>query len=265
MSTGRHNKNKTHIAPDAAIKGLVVILMLAIVSSVTARENVTPEAGMDTQRRLDLVERRLQPVIEVMTKVDKLQQEMQKLVGQMEEIAHKMESIKKRQRDLYVDIDRRIGEVEKKAEELAQRKAEVPASNAAGSPAAASVSVALEQEAYERAFELLKQGNYELAIASFKLFLETYPTAEYADNAQYWLGEANYVQRHYQVALEEFNKVLDNYPRSNKRADAMLKMGYTYVELGKNKRAKVILGNVVKHFPDTTAARLAGKRLQTLN
>lgn len=230
---------------------------------VDANANAT--LSKDTENRINRIERRLQPMIEVMTKVDKLQQEMQKLVGQMEELVYKIDKIKKRQRDLYVDIDRRMGQIEKKTEELAQRKTEAPAISAAGSSARGdNTSVAIEREAYERAFDLLKQGNYELAIASFKLFLETYPSAEYADNAQYWLGEANYVQRHYKVALEEFNKVLDNYPKSSKRADAMLKMGYTYMELGKKKRAKVILGNIVKHFPDTTAARLAGKQLKSL-
>ena len=122
----------------------------------------------------------------------------------------------------------------------------------------------LQREAYDRAFNLLKDGRYELAIASFKAYLETYPNADYADNAQYWLGEANYAQRRYDVALQEFNKVLDNYPKSSKRADAMLKMGFSYQELGKTEDAEAVLGNIITMFPDTTAARLAQKRIQDL-
>ena len=251
-------------------------------------------APSDLESRLEKVEKRLdsQAMMEVLTRLDKMQQEMQNLVGQMELLNHEMDNIKKRQKDLYVDIDRRITQVEQKTAEMAKApstsspvagSAALPTGSMASSPAmtsnsgvtaatAGTTSVAsispqssqLQREAYDRAFNLLKDGRYELAIASFKAYLETYPTADYADNAQYWLGEANYAQHHYDIALQEFNKVLDNYPKSTKRADAMLKMGFSYQELGRPEDAEGVFNNIVSMFPDTTAARLAKKRLQDI-
>ncbi len=245
----------------------------------------------DLESRLEKIERRLdnQSMMEMLSRLDQLQQEMQNINGQMEVLNHEMDNIKKRQKDLYVDIDRRITQVEQRAAELAKSQptsptmmgSTAPPSMAAGSPesslspaptgaALASTTLVspqskqLQREAYDRAFNLLKDGRYELAIASFKAYLETYPNADYADNAQYWLGEANYAQRRYDVALQEFNKVLDNYPKSSKRADAMLKMGFCYQELGKTEDAEAVLSNIVQMFPDTTAARLAKKRIQDI-
>jgi tol-pal system protein YbgF len=135
-------------------------------------------------------------------------------------------------------------------------------------PAATSAMSEVERNvarsAYERGFNLLKQGRYELAAKSLTAFLETYPKAAYADNAQYWLAEANYAQENYKVALQEFRKVIDNYPNSPKRADAMLKIGYTYDELGDKKLAMQTLNTIVSTYPKSTAARLAQKRIKNL-
>jgi tol-pal system protein YbgF len=135
-------------------------------------------------------------------------------------------------------------------------------------PSASSMSEVeqnVARSAYERAFNLLKQRRYKLAITSFKAFLETYPDASYADNAQYWLGEANYADREYKVALSEFEKVISTYPNSPKRADALLKIGYTYAELGNKKKALDTLSTIVSSYPGSTAARLAQKRIKTLS
>jgi tol-pal system protein YbgF len=277
---------------------LVLVTSAWFVPAAMAREpapvieggaTATASSG-NLENRLERLERRLDSgsMMEMITRLDQMQQELQRLNGNIEVLNHEIESIKKRQRELYVDLDRRISQVEQKTAELAKAQqsgagvamvAPGPSGPAGGGggqagnagsdsgTAVASVSREsrqLEREAYERAFNLLREGRYELAIASFKAYLETYPQAEFADNAQYWLGEANYAQGRYDDALKEFNRVLDNYPNSGKRADAMLKMGFSYQEIGKKDDAIAVLGNIVKMFPDTTAARLAQKRLQSL-
>jgi tol-pal system protein YbgF len=294
-----------HIALIAVLGGAY-----AMINTAAAREPAPvidaaaqPTSG-ELAARLEKIERRLdnQSMVEVLTRLDRLQQELQTINGQMEVLNHEMDNIKKRQKDLYVDIDRRISQVEQKTSNLAKGQPGTSptmvgsASTGAGAGGASSSAMAsdpsassasgtslpstgvplatasvvspqtkqLQREAYDRAFNLLKDGRYELAIASFKAYLETYPTADYADNAQYWLGEANYAQRRYDVALQEFNKVLDNYPKSSKRADAMLKMGFSYQELGKSEDAEAVLSNIVSMFPDTTAARLAKQRIQDI-
>lgn len=122
-----------------------------------------------------------------------------------------------------------------------------------------------EQAAYEQALNILREGRYADAAAAYRQFLQTYPNGRYADNAQYWLAETQYVTRQFPQALEEFGKVVNGYTNSVKAPDALLKIGYIQYELGDWKAARESLQAVRQRFPDSTAARLAGERLQRMD
>jgi len=70
---------------------------------------------------------------------------------------------------------------------------------------------------YRTAVDLVKAAKYADAIAALHAFLEHYPHHDYADNAQYWLGEVYYAQKDYQHALTEFRATIETYPRGNSR------------------------------------------------
>ena len=65
-----------------------------------------------------------------------------------------------------------------------------------------------------------------------------HPHHELADNAQYWLGEVYYDQKDYARALTEFRATVTAYPRGNKVADALLKVGFAYQALGEGAKAR---------------------------
>lgn len=247
----------------------------------------TSAASQQLEARLARLERLLenQTIVDLATRLDSMQNEVQQMLGQIEEQNHTLESLQKRQRDIYLDIDQRLRKLEEARAAAASMStpaanilppvpdaamsqatvpsAAMPADGQTAAPAA-QVDSQAERVAYEQAFNLLKEGRYDLAVAAFKTFVQTYPTGNYADNAQYWLGEANYVQRRFEDALSEFQKVVNNFPNSPKRSDALLKMGYTYQELGDQEQARLTLNNVVTQYPNSTAANLAQKRLQDL-
>jgi tol-pal system protein YbgF len=116
---------------------------------------------------------------------------------------------------------------------------------------------------YRAAVELVKAGNQPEAIDGLRAFLRKYPRHDYADNAQYWLGEAFYAQKDYPHALAEFRTVIETYPRGNKVPDALLKVGYCYQALGQSDKARAVLEQVVNLYPKTEPAALATKRLET--
>ncbi len=117
---------------------------------------------------------------------------------------------------------------------------------------------------YDRAFSLLKQSRYEQAIKAFREFLSIYPVSEYSDNAQYWLGEIFYVQRQFEPAIGEYNLLVKNYPESQKYTHALLKIGYSYHELGQLEQARAVLMDLQRRYPRTTASRLAEERLKRI-
>lgn len=119
-------------------------------------------------------------------------------------------------------------------------------------------------QAYREAFGLLKAGKYDESIEAFNLFLLDHPNSEYADNAQYWLGETYFVKQEYTSAIDEYRKLISNFPASKKQSHALLKIGYSYQRLGELDNAKSVLEDLRTRYPGTAAARLAAERIQQI-
>ena len=94
--------------------------------------------------------------------------------------------------------------------------------------------------------------------------MRRFPHHDYADNAQYWLGECFYDQKRYDVAAPEFRAVLSRWPTGNKAPDAMLKLGFSLLALGDVDKGQKVLREVPATYPRTGAARLASERLAQL-
>jgi tol-pal system protein YbgF len=241
-----------------------------------------------------------QAMVDLVIQIQQLQDEVRMLRGMLEDQAMELENLGKRQRDQYLDLDQRItglrsaspgpmvstggayaatGDaapmVRQGGPALREDVPEVrpaldtPSSvTAIATPDTQAREVAASPEAekasYDRAFQSLKDLKYADAAEQFLTFLRQYPTSEYADNAQYWLGESYYVTRNYDIALEAFQNLLANYPDSPKVADGLLKIGYTHYELKQWDQARAALVQVQEQHAGTTLARLAGSRLRSM-
>jgi tol-pal system protein YbgF len=233
-------------------------------------------------------------MLEMIQQVDQISEDVNLLRGEIEVQANDINEIKKRQRELYKDIDRRLRDMESRTVSQAPAVPAVapqtatpaqPTVEPSGSttetpsllPAAGSTTASApaapattqppqsgEKEAYQAAFDTLKEGRYKEAKTELRAFLDTYPESSFAGNAQYWLGEAHYVTRDFDQGIIEFQRVINGYPSSNKVPDAMLKLGYTHYELKQFPQAKTVLQDLRARYPDETAARLAAKRLDRI-
>jgi tol-pal system protein YbgF len=238
---------------------------LAPVQGTTASE-----ARLET--RVERLERLLsgRGLMEVLAKLEQLQREVQELRGELEVQNHAMDGIRKRQRDLYLDLDRRLGGMqqgEDAAVAAPAPAAEPPRSEAPTTPAATPdrrYDPARAQADYQRARGLLNEARYAQSIKAFRGFLDEYPDNALAANAQYWLGEAYYVTREFDRALVEFGKVRTVDPESPKLADALLKIGYIHYEKQEWQSARDTLSGLTRSHPNSTAARLALQRLDRM-
>ena len=195
-------------------------------------------------------------LLDLLRQLEELQTEVRQLRNTSEVQGHELEQLKGRQRSLYDDLDKRLREAERRA-------ATAPAVTAAVDPAAPRAITAPQQQEYDAAFELMKQGQYERAVKAFRAFLVKHPDSGLADNAQYWVAEGNYVLRNYKLALEEFTKVL-NTPGNPKAPDALLKIGYAHYELGAYDKARKTLSDVQQRYTGTSVAKLAAARLDKM-
>lgn len=212
----------------------------------------------EMERRVQAVERILAngSLVDLAVQVDNLQRQVAELQGRIETLEYQDEETGDRQRDLYQDLDQRLQALEQGLGGAA----------GAGGVAAGQLPVpgGSDRDNYQAAFELLKDQQYEEAATAFRQFLNSYPNSELADNAQYWLAESYYVTDRFAEALQQFSVVINQFPRSRKVPDALLKTGYCNYELQRWDAAREALTRVVREYGDTTAGRLAEQRLNRM-
>ena len=252
-----------------------------------------------TSERLDALERKLdsRSLLDMLNRIDQLQRDLQLLRGEIEEQAHTAEEMQRRQREQYMDIDRRLQQLETgqpggappggltttTSPPVMPSMAPPPESPAPVMPsmapppvastppprvmspgAAGAPPTAQEQASYDKSLAILREGRYTEAADAFNRFLTAYPQSQLADNASYWLGETYYVTRDFDRALETFKGLVSRYPQSPKVSDSRLKIGYIQYEKQDWRAARLELNGVATDYPGTTAARLAVDRLDRM-
>jgi tol-pal system protein YbgF len=226
-----------------------------------------PAAAQSTKERLTRLEGQLARTerllennqamqTELLQRLQELRSENQGLRERLDQLAFEATQSGDRQRQLYLDLDARL-----QALEAGGTAAGAAAAGADGEATGAAVS---DADSYAAAFEQLKQADYAAAQEQFQAFLASYPDSELRGNAQYWLAETYYVTKDFATAKPEFQKVIADYPTSRKIPDAWLKLGFCNYELEQWADARVALSTVTSRYGDSTAARLAGQRLEQM-
>jgi tol-pal system protein YbgF len=253
------------------------LVLLAMAGCASAPEEDPVQIKLnDVDTRLARIERVManQSLLDLANQNEALRSDLRGMHNDIDQLTNTLEAGRKQQRDLYADLDRRMKALESRGAAAAGAAAGAGAgaaaagANDAGSAAAGGADSSAQggddKAAYQAAFGLLKDSQYDRAIAAFGKFLITYPSSQLADNAQYWLGEAYYVNKSYPEAQVAFQRVVDKYPQSRKRPDALLKIGFCQYELKQWDPAKGTLSQVVSQFGDTSAGHLAQQRLDKM-
>src|SRR6201993_2634650 len=117
---------------------------------------------------------------------------------------------------------------------------------------------------YSNGLRDISSGKYDLARQEFLDYLKYYGDTDLASNAQFFLGEIAYSQHNYDQAVQEYDRVLTNYPKSFKLAPARLKKGMAMIELGQKNSGVKELREVVRRYPGTEEERRARARLKEM-
>lgn len=265
------------------------IIIVSLFFMLTNTTIFAADSEESVENRLNRLERLVnsKALVDIMVRVESLQSELQRLLGDIELQKHNLDEIKKRQRDLYVDIDRRLLQIERRSGVSSSSTSTLaPSSHIQSqssiqsqpitqnntmevSPAKVVAPQAInkkegEQVAYQKAFDLLRALRYEKATQAFRQFLNDYPDGRYAHIAQYWLAETSYHTKKYTIAIQDYQTLIEQYPQSPKRADALLKIGYSQFELKSFSNAVTVLEKLIQSFPGTTESGQAENLLQKI-
>ena len=105
------------------------------------------------------------------------------------------------------------------------------------------------KEQYEFAVSFMKIGDYETAEFALKEFIEKNKDHDLAGNAQYWYGETFRIRQLYSDAATAYLDGYQNYPKSKKAPDNLLKLGITMVQLGEKDQGCKMISGVKKEYP----------------
>ncbi len=237
-----------------------LISLLVVSGAAFSAAPVNASSSSEMAEQLNQLKRLMQArgaaQINLQQQLVELQDELSQLKGESENHAHKLDQIVERQRELYIEIERRLTNI--------QAPQPAPAVDTTAPDSAYGMSLS-ESEAYDQAVNLiLKERRYDEAIPEFKRFIKSFPKSVYIANAHYWLGQLLFNKSLFSDAKTHFEQVIRFYPDSTKRSDSMLKQATVMQKLGDKNAAKALFEQVISEYPDSTSASLAKSRLAGL-
>jgi tol-pal system protein YbgF len=137
-----------------------------------------------------------------------------------------------------------------------------PTGEPPGSSATASPGSAETKRLYQAALGDYQRGKFDLAAQGFRTYMEQAPHGDVADTAQYYLGESLYSAKDYQGAIDEFERLVREFPQSPQVPSALLKTGYAYYEIKDSAQGRRVLRTLVEKYPSSKEAKLAEERLR---
>ena len=112
------------------------------------------------------------------------------------------------------------------------------------------------EEQHEFAVSFMKVGDYETAEFALKEFIDKNKDHDLAGSAQYWYGETFRIRQLYSDAATAYLDGYQNYPKSKKAPDNLLKLGITMVELGEKDQGCKMISGLKKEYPKASKSVL---------
>lgn len=110
--------------------------------------------------------------------------------------------------------------------------------------------------AYDKAYEFIRLSKYADAEKSFKDFIAANKGHELVGNAYFWLGESYFSRQNYQSSAVNFLKGYQDFPKGNKAAESLFKLGLSLKEMKKEKEACATFAKMKKEYPSSDKALL---------
>lgn len=206
------------------------------------------------------------------TRLDSMSTQVQGLSDNLEEIKSRLGKVNQQ----LVDLQNSVQNLDAKISSGAAAPAtgvgnttptagNVPAPTSSSPAAAAPSGPAPSADMlYSNGLRDIQSGKYDLARSEFTDYLKYYGKTDLASNAQFYIGEIYYKQNKNQEAIAEYDKVINNYPKSFKLAPARLHRATAMLKLGQKSGAIRELHEIVKLFPGSEEDRYARAQLKEL-
>ena len=186
-------------------------------------------------------------------KIGALEQEIATLRNLIEENTFLIERYQELQQQRYLDLDKRLhsilsGELEELNEESLNLN---------------DLNSTEEIDLYKEALELFEVSRYAEALEVFRDLIISFPEGTYSADAYFWSGELYLVQEQLEDAREHYLVVAEKFKDHDRVADCLYKLGVIEKLLLNDEAANSYFSRLISEYPDTGAAELAKKSMET--
>ena len=276
-------------APAGAVAREIIELQTGVTQLISGQQNMQTEITQNAAVQRTLIEQSIDSVNKLnnsMSAVQKTTQDFSAASGaRLDTMGTQVQGLS----DNVADLQARMGKLDQKLTDIQNTLQNVdsklaspapapglappaamnaPSGNVPtippGGPAASGPPPASADVLYSNALRDINGKHYDLATQEFQDYMKYYGDTDLASNAQFYLGEVAFMQNQYQVALDAYNKVIENYPKSFKTASARMRKGLCLAELGQKASAVRELRAVVRLYPGTDEAKRAAAKLKEM-
>jgi tol-pal system protein YbgF len=120
------------------------------------------------------------------------------------------------------------------------------------------------QDTYQAGVRDFNGAHYDVALGEFQEIVQYYPQDDMAGNAHFYLGEIAYRQQDWEGAIKEYNQVLENFPTGAKAPAAQLHKGLALLKEDKRSAGTQELRSLIQRHPQTPEASQARSHLNAL-
>ncbi len=210
------------------------------------------------EQNTDAINKATAAMSRLQTALDKSQSDRS---GQVEQISGQIQSLN----DTMDELKARLAKVSKQLEDMQSSQQSMAAQQSQSSAQANEIAQAPPPDVlYNNALRDYTGGNNDLAAQEFNDYLKFYPNTELAGNAYFYLAEMQYRASKFDLAIKNYDQVLQSFSGGNKAASAQLKKGFALLELGKQEDGAAELRHVIQRFPRSNEATQAQERLRKM-
>jgi TolA-binding protein len=123
---------------------------------------------------------------------------------------------------------------------------------------------AADYAAYQKAFVMGLQRNYQGKVTALDNLMRQYPNSQYFDDALYEKSRALVMMNRDGEAITVLQQLVSNYPNSALASQAGVQLGQLYYNVGNFQQSITAYKNVISKFPGTDDAKMALVSLETV-
>lgn len=119
------------------------------------------------------------------------------------------------------------------------------------------VAKSLRGSGYDDGIRALADEQWDDAVQYFRDFIYKHSNSSWADDAQFWMGEAYLRKGRYSNAIKMLNQVVLRYGSGNRAAAALMRLADVFTAIGDPIDAKLSLNKLVRLYPESPEAARA--------